>query len=154
MTLPETSGPADLASLIRIIETALPFHVHLGLRVEELGPGYARMRLPFKPEFVGDVRRPALHGGLISFLVDTCGGTAVWTRCRHDDRIATIDLRVDFLRPAPEDDLVAVGKVKLLGNRVGNATVKLFAAGDPGTILAEGRGVYNIRRAEGSQRGG
>jgi uncharacterized protein (TIGR00369 family) len=98
MTHPANPGLADVASLVRTVETGLPFHVHLGLKVEELSPGRARMRLPFRPEFVGDVRRPALHGGLISFLVDTCGGTAVWTCCHRDDRIATIDLRVDFLR--------------------------------------------------------
>ncbi len=144
----------DARELARLIETALPYHVHLGLKVDELKPGYARLRLPFKPEFVGDVRRPALHGGLISFLVDTCGGCAVWACCRRDDRIATIDMRVDYLRPAPEDDLIAIGAVKLLGNRVGNAQVEVFAAGDPSQILAEGRAVYNIRRAEGPQRGG
>ncbi|MGE4553447.1 MAG: PaaI family thioesterase [Desulfovibrionaceae bacterium] len=123
-----------------------PFHNFLGLKVEEIRPGYARMRLPYRPEFVGDVRRPALHGGVISFLMDTCGGSAVWASGDASDKVATIDLRVDYLRPAPPRDLVAVAEVRLLGNRVGNAAVTIYAADDMATPLAEGRGVYNIRK--------
>ena len=131
----------------QVVEEELPFHRFLGVLVDETRKGYARLRLPFRPEFIGDPRRPALHGGIISMLVDTCGGTAVWASCNTDDRVATIDLRVDYLRPAPPVDIVAEGEVKLLGNRVGNASVRLFAASDPDTTIAEGRGVYNIRKA-------
>ncbi|MBN2140124.1 MAG: PaaI family thioesterase [Desulfovibrionaceae bacterium] len=133
----------DLAEVIEEI----PFDSFLGIRVEELREGYARLRLPFRPELVGDKRRPALHGGVVSTLVDTCGGTAVWASCAVGDRIATIDIRVDYLRPAPGRDLVAEAEVKLLGNRVGNAHVLVYAADSPEEIVAEGRGVYNIRKA-------
>lgn len=125
---------------------AIPYHRMLGLRVEAIREGYARLRLPYKPEFVGDARRPALHGGLLSTLVDTCGGIAVWASGDPDDRVATIDLRVDYLRPAPPADLVAEARVRLMGNRVGNAAVVVFAAEDPDTPLVEGRGVYNVRK--------
>jgi uncharacterized protein (TIGR00369 family) len=126
----------------------IPFHALLGLRVEEIREGYARLRLPFRPEFIGDARRPALHGGLLSTLVDTCGGIAVWASGEPGDRVATIDLRVDYLRPAPPGDLLAEASVRLMGNRVGNASVVVFAADDPETPLVEGRGVYNVRRGE------
>ncbi len=80
-------------------------------------------------------------------LVDTCGGTAVWAACAVKDRVATIDMRVDYLRPADPADLIAIGEVKLLGNRVANATVQVFSATNPDLVIAEGRGVYNIRKA-------
>jgi uncharacterized protein (TIGR00369 family) len=137
----------DMHEIRDIIEKAIPFDLFLGIKVEEIRPGYARLRLPFRPEFVGDVRRPALHGGVISTLVDTCGGTAVWASCQPEDRVATIDLRVDYLRPAPAGDLIAVGEVKLLGNRVGNSAVTILSAMEQGLVVAEGRGVYNIRKA-------
>jgi uncharacterized protein (TIGR00369 family) len=114
-----------------VIEQEIPFDRFLGLLVEEIRPGYARLRMPFRPEFIGDPRRPALHGGLISMLVDTCGGSAVWAACSVRDRVATIDMRVDYLRPADPADLIAVGEVKLLGNRVGNATVQIFSGQQP-----------------------
>lgn len=143
-------APEHLAELRRILEQGIPFNLHLGLLVETLEPGHAVLRLPFKPEFVGDTRRPALHGGVISMLVDTCGGSAVWASCNPNDRVATIDMRVDYLRPAPEADLIATARVSLMGNRVGNAHVLVHAATDMERAVAEGRGVYNIRRQRNS----
>ena len=58
-------------------------------------------------------RRKAIHGGVLSMLIDTCGGFAVWSRCNLNDRIATIDLIVDYLKPAVETDLVAEAIVNL-----------------------------------------
>jgi uncharacterized protein (TIGR00369 family) len=133
-------------AVIRRIIESIPFHVWLGVHVPELADGLAVLSLPFRPELVGDSRRPALHGGVLSTLADAAGGTAVWTRCGAHDRLATIDLRVDYLRPAPAEDLCATGTVRLIGNRVGNAVVRITPAADPDLILVEARGVYNIRK--------
>jgi uncharacterized domain 1 len=138
----------DFDALKRLAEEGLPFHKLLGIRVDELREGYARLRIPFKPELVGDSRRPALHGGVISTLADVCGGFAIWTCCRLDDRIATIDIGVDYLRPAGATDLCAEATVRLLGNRVGNAHVVLWSEGDAERHVAVGRAVYNIRRGK------
>ncbi|QLA20241.1 PaaI family thioesterase [Desulfolutivibrio sulfoxidireducens] len=137
----------DIRDIKHVIEEMIPFDLFLGMKVEEAREGYARIRLPYRPEFIGDPRRPALHGGILSTLIDTCGGTAVWASCDVKDRVATIDLRVDYLRPAPPADVIAVGEVKLLGNRVGNASVRIYSVLDETVTLAEGRGVYNIRKA-------
>jgi uncharacterized protein (TIGR00369 family) len=108
--------------------TRFPFDRFLGLRG---GGNPARLRAPahaLSPRIHRRPASPALHGGLISMLVDTCGGSAVWAACSVRDRVATIDMRVDYLRPADPADLIAIGEVKLLGNRVGNATVQIFSA--------------------------
>ena len=136
----------DGVDIKEVIEKKIPFDLFLGRKVECVEKGYARLRLPYRPEFIGDSRRPALHGGVISMLIDTCGGAAVWASGDVRDRISTIDMRVDFLRPAPPEDLVAEARVKLLGNRVGNTQVIVFAASAPDVIVAEGRAVYNVRK--------
>ncbi len=136
----------DFAVLADLIENGLPFQKMLGIRVVEIVEGRVRLRIPFRQDLVGDARRPALHGGVISTLADVCAGFAVWTRCSLEDRIATIDLRVDYLRPATAHDLYAEATVRLLGNRVGNAQVVIWSDGGPDEPVAEGRGVYNIRR--------
>ena len=138
----------DFAKLTELIERGIPFNEVLGIKVDELREGFVRLRVPYRPELLGDVRRPALHGGVISTLVDVCGGFAVWTSCRLEDRIATIDLGVDYLRPAPDRDLMAEATVRLLGNRVGNAHVVIYSAGEPDKHVAVGRAVYNIRRGK------
>ncbi|WP_320169584.1 PaaI family thioesterase [Maridesulfovibrio sp.] len=137
----------EVSDIKNVIEEKIPFDNFLGLKVECAGKNYARLRLPFRQEFIGDPRRPALHGGVISMLIDTCGGTAVWASGEINDRVATIDLRVDYLRPAPPEDIIAEARVKLLGNRVGNTQIIVFAASEPEVIIAEGRAVYNVRKA-------
>ncbi|MBI5520422.1 MAG: PaaI family thioesterase [Desulfovibrio sp.] len=138
----------DFDRLREIIEEGLPFNKWLGIKVAELAEGRVRLRIPFKPELIGDPRRPALHGGVLSTLVDVTGGFAVWTSCHLEDRIATIDLSVDYLRPAGAQDLYAEAEVRLLGNRVGNAHVMLWSADAPDRHVAVGRAVYNIRRGK------
>lgn len=134
--------------LCKIVEQEIPFDHFLGVKAEEIRPRHARLRLPYRPEFIGDPRRPALHGGVISMLIDTCGGVAVWAACAPRDRVATIDMRVDYLRPAGPADLVAIGEVKLLGNRVANAVIEVFSATNLDLVVAEGRAVYNIHKVK------
>ncbi len=138
--------------IIRFIEEEVPFDKYLGIKVDELREGYAKLSIPFREEFIGDKRRPALHGGLISTLIDTCGGTAAWTHCTADDRISTVDIRVDYLRPGPDDDIIGEAIVQRTGNRVSVVHTRVYAASDPKTVIAEGRGVYNISRMKSTGR--
>jgi len=136
--------------IVQFMEQRIPFNRYLGVRVTEMRDGFARLELAFRDELVGDPYRPALHGGVVSTLIDTCGGCAVWTKVEVMDRVSTVDLRVDYLRPGPLKDLACEGTVVRAGNRVGVADMKLFAIDYPDRIVATGKGVYNIvRRNEG-----
>ncbi|MBI5527285.1 MAG: hotdog fold thioesterase [Deltaproteobacteria bacterium] len=130
------------------MEEQTPFHRLLGLKVDHLEAGLARLKLPFRPEFVGDPFRPALHGGVLSTLLDTLGGMAVFTRLRWGDRASTVDMRVDYLHPGLNEDLVAEGRVERLGNRVAVTEMRVFHPGREAEPVAAGRGVYNIRRSD------
>lgn len=130
-----------------LIENQIPFNRHVGIKLLALERGMCRLGIPFSDHLVGDTRRGAIHGGVLSTLVDTCGGFAVWAASGIEDRISTIDLRVDYLKPALACGLVAEAHVKMHGNRVGNVHVVVHAEGDPAMVIAEGRAVYNIRKA-------
>ena len=140
--------PIPPKDLRRFLETFIPFNKFLGIEVPELTDGYARLELPFRPEFIGDAMRGALHGGVISTLVDTCGGFAVWSRIELEDRISTIDIRIDYLAPGRQETLVAEGRVVRVGNRVGVVDVKCWQPSAPDQIVATGKGVYNIKRKD------
>ena len=60
--------------------------------------GFCAMRLPWRAELVGDPEREIIHGGAITSLLDTLGGAAVFVR--NLPAQATLDLRIDYLRPA------------------------------------------------------
>jgi len=136
----------DYALFRELIENELPFNRFLGIRLVSLERGVCKLRIPYKTDLLGDTRRKALHGGVISTLVDTCGGFAIWSLCQLQDKISTIDLCVDYLKPAIECDLLAESRVRLLGNRVGNAATVVYSNAATPVIVAEGRSVYNIRR--------
>ena len=136
--------------LLEIMEQHVPFNRYLGLRGESIGEGRAVLVLPVRPEFVGDPRRPALHGGVLSTLIDTAGGVAAWSALAAGETVSTVDLRVDYLEPAGlGDPLRAEAELVRKGNRVCHVKV---AVTQGGSLVAEGRAVFNIhrRRTEGA----
>jgi len=131
--------------LRQVMEEMIPFNRFLGMRVVEVRSGFVRFEIPFREELVGDPQRPALHGGVLSTLADTAGGGAVWTAVEDDRaRVSTIDLRIDYLRPARLASVVAEAKVVRVGNRVGVADVRMFNADAEDDTIATGKGVYSI----------
>jgi uncharacterized protein (TIGR00369 family) len=135
--------------ILEIMEQHVPFNRYLGLRGESIGPGRAVLVLPVRPEFVGDPRRPALHGGVLSTLIDTAGGLAAWSALGAGESVSTVDLRVDYLEPAGlGHPLRAEAELVRKGNRVCHVKV---AVTQGGALVAEGRAVFNIhrRRSEG-----
>jgi uncharacterized protein (TIGR00369 family) len=131
--------------LRQVMEQMIPFNRYLGVRVGALRQGFARLEVPFRDELVGDPLRPALHGGVLSALADTAGGAAVWTGTEDERaRVSTIDLRIDYLRPARLVTVVAEATVVRLGNRVGVADVRVFHPDAEDETIATGKGVYNI----------
>ena len=84
----------------RLINSAIPHNVALGMEVVEVADGMALMAVPWAETLVGDPDSGGIHGGVPTALLDACPGTAVML---HDDTpggTATIDLRIDYMRPA------------------------------------------------------
>ncbi|HEV8253833.1 MAG TPA: PaaI family thioesterase [Vicinamibacteria bacterium] len=130
--------------LLRIMEDHVPFNRLLGIRGESVSSGRGVLVLPVRPELIGDPRRPALHGGVLSSLIDTAGGVAAWSALGPEESVSTVDLRVDFLEPAGlGGPLRAEAELIRKGNRVCHVKV---AVTQDGRLVAEGRGVYNIHR--------
>ena len=133
-------------ALIDFFLKQIPFNRHLGMEAVALEPGRCVLRIPFRPEFVGDPLRPALHGGVVSSLADAAGGLAVFSTFDSPDTgVSTVDLRIDYLRPGKLEDLICEARVVRVGNRVAVTTMTVHH-GDPDYVAAEGRGVYNLFR--------
>jgi len=136
-----TFGPQDV---LRIMEDHVPFNRLLGIHGESVEHGRAVLVLPVRAEFVGDPRRPALHGGVLSALIDTAGGVAAWSALGAGESVSTVDLRIDYLEPAGlAGPLRADARLVRKGNRVCHVRVALT---QDHTLVAEGVGVYNIHR--------
>lgn len=145
-----------LRGVKRFMEENIPFNALLGLKCESLEAGDATLLMPYRPEFVGDPLRPALHGGTLSALADTAGGAAIFSAVELGARVSTIDLRIDYLRPGRLEDVWAQAKLVRRGNRVGVSRIVLWQQPRPNkdeerSIIAEATGVYSVRMPEGSE---
>lgn len=98
--------PPDLSRVIQIFEQ-IPHCRLLGMKVLELRFGYGFMTLPYDERLVGNPLTRVLHGGAITAFLDTLGGLVVMSSVAEGTPIATLDLRIDYLRPAdPHRDIL------------------------------------------------
>ena len=72
----------------------------LGLRFLAADAGVVVGMVPYRADLVGDPRTGVLHGGVVTTLLDSTGGAAVISALRLPMPIATLDLRIDYLRPS------------------------------------------------------
>lgn len=130
--------------ILRFVRDQVPFNKLLGIHGESAGDGRAVLLLPVREEHLGDARRPALHGGVVSSLIDTAGGIAAWSALGQGEAVSTVDLMVDFLEPGRvAGPLRAEAELVRKGNRVCHVRVRVT---QDGVLLAEGRGVYSIHK--------
>jgi uncharacterized protein (TIGR00369 family) len=119
---------------------ATPFHQWLLPELLEVNEETASVtiRLPVRPEFCRLPDRPELHGGVVAAMVDIAGHAAIAAKVLHT--VATIDMRVDFLRLAGGTELVAVANVIKLGRTIGVVDIRI--SDDQKALVAIGRAAY------------
>ena len=71
-----------------------------GLRLDRTAAGEAWSSLPYRPVFVGDTETGVLHGGVVTAMLDESCGMAVQLALDGTRAIATLDLRIDYQKPA------------------------------------------------------
>ena len=153
--LPAAFEDEFVAGLREIFEEKIMFNRVLGLHIAELRPDRVLGRIAMRPELVGHYTFHRLHGGVISAGLDAMGGLAVMAAigARHMDeapaqrlhrfgKLGTIDLRIDYLRPAIGDAFELRAEVLRLGSRV--ASTRMEFTGTDGKLLAAGSGAYII----------
>lgn len=85
-----------------------PHATSIGIETLDVSPGKVTVKIAYDERFVGDPRSGVIHGGVITALLDDCSGSAVNSANDVDGAIATLDLRIDYMRPAtPKRDIFA-----------------------------------------------
>ena len=114
-----------------------PFNAWLGLQLQDWGHGTIALRLRTRPEVLGHAAINALHGGILASILDTACSMAVVTAT--GESVYTVDIRVDFLRPATAEVYTIQAKVARLGRTLATADAEVIA--EDGQQVACGRAV-------------
>ncbi len=116
-----------------------PFQKFLALELLRAEEGLVEIRMPFRSEFRRVEGEDWIHGGILSAVIDIAGDYAVATKAEGD--VPTVDLRIDYLRPAKGELRILARAVKV-GRTLGVADVEVRDA--EGRVVALGRGTYLV----------
>jgi len=147
---------AEFVELIRaMFEERIVFNRVLGLKLASFDPQHAQARIEMREDLIGHFQHRRLHGGVISATLDAMGGFAVMLAigARHLDeppearltrfsKLGTIDLRIDYLRPATGPHFIATAQTIRLGSRVATTRMELHDSED--RLVSAGTGAYIV----------
>lgn len=121
----------------------LPYIRWAGLRFTEAGPGYSRMELRVEPHHLGGGGTVAVNGGIMAYMVDISAGLTLMTTWTDEDRSqVTINIHVQYLKPAYGDRIVAESRVLSRGKTVG--TVETEIRDPQGELCTKAVSTYRI----------
>jgi uncharacterized protein (TIGR00369 family) len=115
------------------------YHQFLGLECVAAEEDSVKLRLPFREDFLADEAGTYVHGGVIASLIDVAGDFALITSFGRG--LPTVDLRVDYLRPALKEDLIATAIVVKKGRSL--SLCDIVVENDAGKKIAVGRALYS-----------
>ena len=147
--------PEFIDRLKLIFEEKIVFNKVIGLRIDRVAAEGVSAHVDMRPELIGHFAHQRLHGGVISATLDAMGGLAVMAAigARHLDeppearltrfgKLGTIDLRIDYLRPATGPRFTARAEVMRLGSRVASTRMEFLDAEQ--RLLSTGAGAYIV----------
>lgn len=151
----DTSLLSVLPVLRTVYEEKMPFNRHIGLKIDTLTTDETIMRIDMDRHLIGNYSKNVLHGGVLSSLIDVTGGLMASVEllkriegsppdeiARRLGAMATIDMRVDYLRPGKGMFFIAKGKVIRCGASIALIQIDVFS--DAGTHVAIGIANYKL----------
>lgn len=114
-----------------------PFNTWLGLEVVAFDDASVTLGLKVRPDMLGHATRNALHGGIVAAVIDTACSMAVVART--GESVFTVDMRVDYLRPATASEYSIRAEIVRLGRTLATADAQIKAP--DGKLVASGRAV-------------
>lgn len=147
--------PEFIEGVKRIFEELIVFNSVLGLKIDTITPDSVAAHIAMRKELIGHFAHNRMHGGVISAALDAMGGLAVMAAigARHMDesptqrlhrfgKLGTIDLRIDYLRPAIGECFHLRAEVLRLGSRVASTRMEFLSA--DGKLLSAGAAAYIV----------
>jgi uncharacterized protein (TIGR00369 family) len=106
----------ELEAGIRKRLAATPFIKFVGIEAPQLGKGYARFLLPFKPDLANSIG--LMQGGVIAALADEAVAFALYSLVPEGEMINTVEMKINFLGAVKEGDVTAEAHIAKRGRTI------------------------------------
>lgn len=116
-----------------------PFLEHIGAMLVRAEKGEAEVAL--RTEAYHLQHMGFVHGGVISTLMDNTGWYAAVSNLDEGFTSVTMEIKINYLKPASGKELKAVAKVKRQGRTTSFVTIELF---DGANLVAYATGTYAV----------
>jgi len=124
----------------------IPHAKALGLELIDVSRGEATLLLPYDPKLIGDPATGILHGGVITTVMDNAMGLAVFSALDPVMPLATLDLRLDYLKPAtPGEDVKVYAHCYKITHYVAFVSGRAYH-GDKSEPIAKGTATFMLAR--------
>ena len=147
----------DYLSVGRNIFSNVPFLNLIGVKVLEACPEKVVASFAYRDDLIGNHHHRILHGGVISTVMDSVGGLVAimkFLQSVEDEapdvqekamgrltKLATIDMRADYLLPGRGEEFFCEGHILRLGRHV--IASRMEFRNEAGDLIAVGTGTYN-----------
>ena len=146
--------PVQAAQILESIAQFVPHNRALGIRFVSLTGDNLTLALPYDPKLVGNPLTGVLHGGAITALLDAACGAAVFVKVRRPMPVATLDLRIDYLRPAtPQKEVFGRAECFRVTQNVAFVRCHAFHADCEDDLVAVANGTFTLFRGSGGKAG-
>ena len=120
-----TPPDPDFAQRVRASFGRQAFMALIGATIDEVAPGWCRIRLPYRPDL--SQQHGFFHGGVIGTIADNCGGYSAFTLAEADASILTVEYKLNIVAPGRGERLEGEGQVLRAGRRLVVTESRIYA---------------------------
>ena len=135
------SGRMDLQRLVTAVQES-GFYQLLGMEIMDVKPAYSKLRVRFRKALThaGGVG----HGGVMASIADSCIACALFGMMEEPAElgISTIEMKLNYLRPFKEGEMIAEGKIIQKGSSI--AVGEMDVHDGKGLIYGKGIATYKL----------
>lgn len=120
----------------------------LGFRFVSVEPGRGSIEVPWRADLVGNPDTDVIAGGVVTSLLDHTCGMAIISASKEFMATATLDLRIDYMRPAaPRAGVTAMAHCYKLTRSIAFVRAEAWDV-DPSDLIATAQGAFVINRPQ------
>ncbi len=137
-------GKETYLEQVKKVANRSPYYRLLGMEVSEIKGGESGVQMPFKQ----DLTHPygIVQGGAIASLADAAVAMALIGLVEPEEKITTIEFKMNFFAPVDKGELKAHAKIIHKGSKTAVGDVDVI--NEEGKLVAKGIATYSIRRGD------